>query len=146
MDERAKDVEVFTIEVEDVHNYHVAAEGFGGVGALVGNKASRVRQVDLDDLSSAAHRGETTRAGRNFQKHGNREGSAFPEPSESPEDINRQAYEIADEILTDPGSTMEHTTAPRFGDVVQVRAPDGRGIRFSFDERGAPVFEYFLEP
>jgi len=43
VDERADDVEVFNFEVEDVHNYHVAAEGFGAVGALVGNKAAFVR-------------------------------------------------------------------------------------------------------
>ena len=78
VDERADDVAVFNFEVEDVQNYHVAAEGFGGVGALVGNKASLVRQVDLDDLSDAARahdRGGLTKAGRSLQKHGNRSGS-----------------------------------------------------------------------
>ena len=149
VDERADDVAVFNFEVEDVHNYHVAAEGFGGVGALVGNKAFFLRRIDSDDLSDAARvsdRGDTTRAGRNLQKHGNRDGSAFPSPSGSPEDINRQAHEVVDDILRDPGSTVQETTAGRFGEVIEVRASDGRGIRYSFTESGEPVFVHFLEP
>ena len=146
VDERAGDVEVFNFEVEDVHNYHVAAEGVGGVGALVGNIASLVRQVDLDDLSDAARahdRGGLTKAGRSLQKHGNRSESAFARPSGSPEDINRQGHGIVDDILTNPESTVSTKETGRFGQVLEVWEPGGRrGVRYSSDGE----YIHFLNP
>ena len=69
VDERAGDVEVFNFEVEGVHNYHVAAEGFGGVGALVGNKAA-FRQVNISRVSEPGDnliRRVETPGGRNIR-------------------------------------------------------------------------------
>lgn len=47
-----------------------------------------------------------------------------------------------DDILTSPGSTQTARTTGRFGDVVDVVAPDGRGVRFGSDGR----FIGLLEP
>jgi len=72
-----------------------------------------------------------TKAGRALQKHGNRPDSAFPKPTGSPSDLNRAGQEIVDDILTTPGTTITERFHPRYGYVIDVRAPDGRGLRYS---------------
>lgn len=98
-----------------------------------------------EELSQAANeidRQELTKAGRALQKHGSREGSAFPEAKGNPDAINKQGQEIVDDILTDPNSVVTTRHHFRFGDIKEIRSPDGSGIRY--DSNGK--FIGFLEP
>ncbi|MFC3944978.1 hypothetical protein HX857_14335 [Pseudomonas gingeri] len=91
----------------------------------------------IDDLSSAGKMldpadksGQLSLAGRALQKHGSREGSAFPSVKGSPSEINAQGQKIADEILNNPASTITYKDTGRFGKVMDIVAPDGRGLRY----------------
>lgn len=59
-----------------------------------------------------------------------------------PCDINQTAQDIARDILTNPGNTTTTRHHARLGEVTEIRAPDGRGVRF--DANGN--FIGFLEP
>lgn len=99
----------------------------------------------LDDLSraaGAADRGGLTAAGRALQKHGGRPGSAFPAARGNPAQINQAGQGIVDDILANPGSTTTTRHHARFGDVIEIRAPDGRGVRYDANGR----FIGLLEP
>ncbi len=110
-------------------------QSFGGKSASDLSDAAKV--PDSFDRS-----GELTGAGRALQKHGGRDGSAFPSAKGNPAAINEQGQKIVDEILNDPGSTVIQRNTGRFGDVIDVTAPDGRGLRYSADGK----FITFLEP
>jgi RHS repeat-associated protein len=97
----------------------------------------------LDELSKAASksdRGGLTKAGRALQKHSVRPGSAFPKVSGK--ELNTVGQDIVDDILTNPDSTTVVRHHARFGEVTEVVAPDGRGVRY--DSLGE--FMGFLEP
>lgn len=88
----------------------------------------------IDDLSSAGKilepadkSGQLSMAGRALQKHGSREGSAFTSAKGSPSEINAQGQKIADDILKNPESTVTFKDTGRFGKVMDIVAPDGRG-------------------
>lgn len=90
----------------------------------------------LDDLSRAASaldRNNLTKAGRALQKHGDRAGSAFPRVTGSAADRNAAAQALVDDILANPQAPFTNRTHTVFGDVLEVRAPDGRGLRFGSD-------------
>ena len=116
-------------------------KGLKVLGNLRGGKG-----LDIDDLSAAARapdKGDYTKAGRSLQKHGARDGNPYPEPTGNPEAVNQQGQAIVDEILTNPNSTIQADSShPRFGDIVEVREPSGRGIRYSQDGE----FLHFLDP
>ncbi|MFM7066737.1 MAG: FG-GAP repeat domain-containing protein, partial [Gammaproteobacteria bacterium] len=114
------------------------------VAEQVAGKAAR-GIGSLDALSRAAgalDRGGISAAGRQLQKHGSRPGSAFPGARGNPSAINQQGQQIVDDILTTPGTTTVSRHHARFGDVTEIRAPDGRGLRYGSDGR----FLGFLEP
>ncbi|QNB16453.1 filamentous hemagglutinin N-terminal domain-containing protein [Paraburkholderia tropica] len=110
-------------------------QSFGGKSINELSDAGKV--PDPSDKS-----GELSGAGRALQKHGGRDGSAFPSAKGNPTAINEQGQKIIDDILNDPGSTVIHRNTGRFGDVIDVTAPDGRGLRYSADGK----FITFLEP
>jgi hypothetical protein len=98
-------------------------------GTAVGEVVAR--SVDeLSQAASAADRGGLTAAGRALQKHGGREGSAFPPAKGNPASINNQGQDVVDDILMSPGATTTARNHARYGDVIEVRAPDGRGVRY----------------
>jgi hypothetical protein len=98
----------------------------------------------LDELSRAAHvidRRAFTAAGRSLTKHGSGQrplNSLFPAPKGSPQAINLQAQNIVDDILTTPGNFIQNYYRGRFGNTIEVRAPDGRGI--VYDAQGKFLF------
>lgn len=101
------------------------------------------RSVDeLSQAAAAADRGGLTAAGRAIQKHGGREGSAFPAAKGNPLSVNQQGQHVVDDILTSPGNTTVTRNHARFGQVTEVRAPDGRGVRYGADGK----LIGFLEP
>jgi RHS repeat-associated protein len=108
-------------------------------------KSSNINAGFISNLSRAAgalDRGGLTAAGRNLQKHGGREGSAFPAARGNAASINQQAQHIVDDILSNPGSTARTRHHARYGDVTEIVAPDGRGIRYDNNNK----FMGFLEP
>lgn len=114
-----------------------------------GAKGSALAGKNIDDLSNAGKLldpadkpGQLSLAGRALQKHGSREGSAFPSVKGSPSEINAQGQKIADEILSNPATTVTYKDTGRFGKVMDVIAPDGRGLRY--DSNGK--FIGLLEP
>jgi filamentous hemagglutinin len=99
----------------------------------------------LDELSAAAgaaDRAGLSAAGRSLQKHSGREGSAFSAVRGNSSLFNRQGQNIVDDILTNPKSTTSSRYHARYGDVTEVRGPDGRGVRYDSDGK----FLGFLEP
>ncbi|TFY88592.1 hypothetical protein DYL61_23945 [Pseudomonas nabeulensis] len=123
--------------------------GKGGGGSPFGAKGRAFAGKNIDDLSNAGKlldpadkSGQLSLAGRALQKHGSREGSAFPSVKGSPSEINAQAQKIADEILNNPAATATYKDTGRFGKVMDVIAPDGRGLRY--DSKGK--FIGLLEP
>jgi len=88
----------------------------------------------MDDMllnaANVPDRGEFTKAGRALQKHGERRGSLFPKPQGCPQNINQQASTIVAEILRNPKSTTIQRHHARFGEIVDIYAPNGQGIRY----------------
>lgn len=108
--------------------------------------AGKFGQLELDSLSKtganidpAAKSGKFTVAGRALQKHGSREGGAYPSARGTPAQINEQGQKILDGIINTPNASVKEGN--RFGGF-DVIAPDGRGARF--DPQGN--FRGFLEP
>lgn len=123
---------------------NIGASLIGGGGFnLLGSAKGASRSLDeLSQAAMAADRGGLTSAGRALQKHGGREGSAFPGVTGGPGAINKQGQFVVDDILTSPGSTNVTRNHARFGEVTEIRAPDGRGVRYGPDGK----FIGFLEP
>ncbi|WP_373745616.1 MafB family polymorphic toxin [Neisseria dentiae] len=100
---------------------------------------------DADELKNSAKeidRGGLTIAGRALQKHGNREGSAFPRAQGNPTSVNLQAEKVVNDILNNPNTISTQRNTGRFGKVTDIVAPDGRGLRY--DSNGKLIG--FLEP
>ena len=119
----------------------------GGLAEAV--RATKMGARTLEELSNAAkildaadRGGELSLAGRALQKHGGREGSAFPSAKGNPLAVNEQGQRIVDEILSDPLKTYRQEELGRYGRVVDIRASDGRGLRY--DSHGKLIG--FLEP
>ncbi len=119
-----------------------------GRGVKTGSDNLRSKKFGIwkvDELKKTAKmldRSNLTVAGRALQKHGNREGSAFPRAKGSPSLINLQAEKIVSDILHNPKTVATQRNTGRFGKVTDVVAPDGRGLRY--DSTGK--FIGFLEP
>lgn len=106
----------------------------------------------LDELSAAAgvvgvgenkFKGNNrTVAGRALEKHNGRPGSAFPKVKGSATQINEAAQQIVDDILTSPGAITTKRLDARFGQIIDIVSPNGRGVRY--DAKGK--FMGFLEP
>ena len=100
--------------------------------------------VALDALSQAGSvldRGGLTKAGRSLTKHcsGARPGNTlFPAVSGNASAINKQAQEILDNILTDPGTVFQSGYKGRFGNTIEATAPNGQGA--VFDANGNFLF------
>ncbi|MEE9322518.1 MAG: RHS repeat-associated core domain-containing protein [Granulosicoccus sp.] len=68
---------------------------------------------------------------RAIDKHAARAGSAFHQVAGSQADKNAAGRELVEEILNNPLSTYTTRETGRFGIVLDVVGPDGRGLRFS---------------
>lgn len=98
----------------------------------------------MDDFSraaAAADKSGLTAAGRSLTKHGagaRPDNALFPQATGNPAAINRQAQDIVDDILTNPGTQVTNSYRGRFGNTIKHVAPDGRGI--VFDANGSFYF------
>jgi hypothetical protein len=92
--------------------------------------------------ANAPDRNGLSKAGRSLQKHGSRAGSSYPPGTGSVAPRNQAGAEIVEAILRDPQATRIWHVRGRFGRVMDIRLPNGKGARF--DEHG--VLIHFLEP
>ncbi|AGP47392.1 hypothetical protein M621_22940 [Serratia plymuthica S13] len=113
------------------------------------NKNVQIGKWSIDELSNgakhidpASKKGDLTLAGRALQKHGSREGSAFPTAKGNPSAINEQGQKIVDSILSDPNKSVVQSNTGRYGQVTDVISSSGRGLRY--DAQGKLIG--FLEP
>ena len=97
---------------------------------------------DLVAAGEAADRNGLSAAGRALQKHGARAGSVFPEVTGGPSALNPASRDVLEGILNDPGKTVISRSHPSLGDVIDVRATSGQGVRFTKDGK----FIGFLDP
>ncbi len=117
-----------------------------------GHKPTSKEQIgkwSVDELSDgakhidpASKKGDLTLAGRALQKHGSREGSAFPSAKGNPSAINEQGQKIVDSILKDPNKSVVQSNTGRYGQVTDIISSSGRGLRY--DAQGKLIG--FLEP
>ena len=99
----------------------------------------------LEKLSKASkmlNRSGLTKAGRALMKHGSRPDSIFPKPTGNVDVINQVAQTVIDDILHHPQKTITNRYHARFGEIIEIKVPNGGGIRF--DSSGN--FIGFLEP
>jgi RHS repeat-associated protein len=120
--------QVYNVEIDGLHTYFVS-----NLEILSHNMCG-----DVDDLSKAGQAIDQkspnfTKAGRSLTKHGqgSRIGnSKFPAAKGNQSKINQTAQDQLDDILTDPGTTINEGYRGRFGKTTEVNAPDGRGAVF----------------
>ncbi len=109
----------------------------GWSSAPSGNSIGGHSVSDLSAAGRAPDRNGLTVAGRSLQKHGDREGSAFPPSTGNPRQRNEQGQEVLDAILNDPQRQV-HVGARG----TTVWDSTGRSVRFTADGR----FDGFTEP
>jgi filamentous hemagglutinin len=128
-----------TIKVQAVSKAEQAAE-FGA--------GSKLPCLDeLSTLGSKADKGGLTKAGRSLTKHsaGKRPGStSFPSTRGNPSQINKQAQDVLDDILTDPSSVVKKRPGKAGEILLQVSKPDGTGAIYKL-KNGKWEFSHFAE-
>jgi RHS repeat-associated protein len=105
---------------------------------VVAAEAAAARAIghSVDDLSRAAgalDKNGVSATAKALQSHFDRGGSAFPRITGNAASRNAAGQAVVDDILRSPGSTFTRRSTGRFGEVLDVRAPDGRGVRFGSD-------------
>ena len=81
-------------------------------------------------------------AARAWDKHAEREGSAIEKATGGVDAKNARASEFVDSVLNDPARTVEAYTHPNYGDIIDIRKPDGSGLRYNQDGS----FMGFIDP
>jgi len=94
----------------------------------------------LKEAGQELDKGGLTKAGRALQKHGDREGSVFPEVTGNVASKNQQGQKILEEILNSKNKEIKDN---RFGGGKDIYDKNtGRGVRFDSDNK----MKGFLEP
>ncbi|WP_420823273.1 polymorphic toxin-type HINT domain-containing protein [Streptomyces fulvoviolaceus] len=129
--------ETRNLTVDGLHTYYVLA---GETPVLVHNSGGC---PDLDALSQSGMRpakGNTTHAGREYQKHMNR-GDLPVVPGKQ---LKSAGQDLLDDILTNPKTATSPVNSGNFAGGTRYIMPDptgGRGIGATFDANGQ--FQYF---
>jgi hypothetical protein len=128
-----------------------SAKSAAVAGALVGGFEGWWRHgpwgtsQTLVDTATTPGRGGVTPVGRAFQKHAgnsNRAGAFAGEVAGNATKNTEQGAKYLNAILNNPNSTYTVKNTKAFGDVLDVRLPDGTGARWSADGK---TFIMFLE-
>ncbi|WP_340067362.1 RHS repeat-associated core domain-containing protein [Ascidiimonas aurantiaca] len=137
--EVAVNIQGYRVEQGPFGNYNVDAQGNvifgpynGGLGT-VGLIGGFYNPKNLLKVATLLDKGGLTKIGRALQKHGSRAGSKFPKVTGNQASINAQGEQILSNILNNPASTTTTRHHARFGDILEVMAPNGQGARFSAD-------------
>lgn len=124
------------------------ASTLGGIVAAEVPSAQSARlRTRFSRAASIADRNGLTRAGRALQKHTHRASSgAFTRSGDSASALNSAGQEIVDQIVSAPEARIVGRTIREHGQplqVIDVIAPDGRGVRFVARDG---TLRGFLEP
>lgn len=113
---------------------------------IVWSENGAVRTAPIGEMSHSGtfhDRGGISKAGRALEKKAGRVGSVFPNPKGTPYERSLQGQQVLDEILNHPGKRISCEYRARFGEVIEIWHPDGRGAIFTRD--GKKMIG-FLEP
>jgi RHS repeat-associated protein len=116
--------------------YASAEEYYSHLAGLIDFLLDKANKTDWTTKGA-----QYTRAGRALQKHANRADSPWAKyrPARgNPESYNSAAYQVVKEILTDPNATWKSTYQEGYGEVLEIRVADGRGLRFSVRGSSGP--------
>jgi filamentous hemagglutinin len=94
-------------------------------------QATSILLSELLQSANETYDNYLSKAGHALQKHGERQGSVFPKVFGNPNAINMQAHDIANNILTHPSKTHTQRHHARFGEILDIYAPNGQGIRYN---------------
>jgi hypothetical protein len=136
-EERAAIQNMATATVFSIAPVPIAVPG----GRLVSVLQQKLRN-DLARSATAAADDGVLAITRAIQKHSAREVTAFSPVTGNLAARNAAGRALADDILGNPATTFTQRTTGRFGEVLDVVAPDGRGLRFGSDGQ----FIGLLEP
>ncbi|OWW23528.1 hypothetical protein B4Q04_20235 [Zobellia sp. OII3] len=103
--------------------------GNGAIGLIGGFYNPK----NLLKVATILDKGGLTKIGRALQKHASRPGSKFPSVTGNVSNINAQGEKVLNSILTNPSSTTTVRHHGRFGEILEIKAPNGQGARFSKD-------------
>ncbi len=120
--------------------YASAEEYYSHLTSLIAFLLGKASEIDWTTRG-----GQYTRAGRALQKHANRADSPWAKykpAKDDPESYNKTAYEAVKEILTDPNATWKTVNREGFGEVLEIRVGDGRGLRFSVRGSSGPKGDF----
>ncbi|MBC7765434.1 MAG: hypothetical protein H7Y41_03030 [Hyphomonadaceae bacterium] len=108
-----------------------------GAGKALGSSDNLIKSAN------SVVKGNNTAVGRAFQKHTVREGTAFTgEVTGNAAKNTEQGMNYINKILNDPNATSTVRNTKAYGDVLDIRLPNGMGARWSADEN---TFVGFLE-
>ena len=108
---------------------------------IVGYISNSLRAKQLLSVANAPGKNGFTVAGRSLQKHGSRIGSPYPKATGNIMAINSQGESVLKGILSNPNSKTTTRHHAKFGNILEIRAPNGQGVRFSADGK---TFLHFL--
>jgi len=141
------DIDLSGASDSDLQNQPVvdaALDGYGGAGAEGAGKTWRPTD-DLVNSATTPGKGGVSPVGRAYQKHAgnpNRAGTFTGEVSGNAMQNMQNGTKYLNDILNNPNSTYTVRNTKAFGDVLDVRLPDGTGARWSADGK---TFIGFLE-
>jgi hypothetical protein len=137
---------VYNFRVADWHTYFVGKKDWDfevwvhNACKVPGSNGPGQNNIpSLDDLSSLGNipaKGDLTKAGHSLSKHGSgkRPGStSFPNPNGNPAQINQQAKDLLDDILTDPAGIIRQRPGRPGDQLIQISKPDGSGVIYKWD-------------
>lgn len=98
--------------------------------------------ANLLNAANAPSKGGLTAVGRALQKHGSRSGSLFPKATGNATSMNAQGKSVLQNIVSHPNASTVIRHHGRFGNIVEIKIPNGQGARFSADGK---TFFGFIE-
>ncbi|MGL5150955.1 MAG: polymorphic toxin-type HINT domain-containing protein [Clostridium sp.] len=132
------------IEPKDIDEIKkIIDEGHGSVDKLIKEIGNHISSDDLISSALELQGKKNTSVGRAFQKHSIREGSAFTgEITGNPTKNTNQGLDYLNKILNNKEATRTIRNNKAYGDILDVRLPDGMGARWTADGK---KFIGFLE-
>ncbi|MCY2964001.1 MAG: polymorphic toxin-type HINT domain-containing protein, partial [Planctomycetota bacterium] len=125
-------VAVFNMRVADWHTYLVAEDSGRFPVAVHNSNYTSPTRTDLSSSAGASTSGgKVSNAARAIDKHSPRPTSVWPKLKGDAASRNKMAQDMIDDILTDPKSATRTRHHARYGDIIEVVGPDGRGLRFT---------------
>ena len=104
------------------------SEYIKGAGSAWGNSKN------LIDFANSSVKGNNTAVGRAFQKHAVRDGTAFiGKITGNTAKNTQQGMTYVNKIINDPNATFTVRNTNAYGNVLDVRLPDGMGARWTAD-------------